>query len=156
MAHRLVQLDVEQLQGHVLQPVPLGVGPHELAHRARAVERVEGDAEVVAEDRDVEAREVEDLQDAGLLEQPLQAGGAGLRRAREELLTRDLDEHGPAGAVAELYAAQAVTQVPQAEGLGVDGQLRSCEVRLELFLGQVAADDLRRDLGWTLRHGPRL
>jgi hypothetical protein len=76
VAGGLVHFHVQQLQQVVLQAVAVGIRPDELARGARAVEGVHLDAQVVAQGGDVEACEVEDLEDARILEQALQAGAA--------------------------------------------------------------------------------
>jgi hypothetical protein len=149
----LVHLDVQQLEQVVLQAVAVGVGADELAHGAGAVDGLHDDAQVVAQRRQVEAGEVEDLEHARVLHQALQARRARSGRAgRVQRLPRDLDDGGAPRPVAELDQAEPVADVDEAERLGVHGHRVALQVGLELLFAQVPLHDLGRDVRRWLEH----
>ena len=150
----LVHLDVDELQGHVLQPVTIGVGADELARRPGAVDGIHADPQVVADGGDVEASEVEDLEDVGSLQEPLEAGRPLLQgHSRVEGCRRDLHECGPSRAIAELHDAEAITNGHEAHRFRIYRQVRRAQMGLELRLGQIAPHDLGQDIGRRVRHG---
>src|ERR1051326_6547062 len=93
----LFQVDPEEVLAQVPQAVPVGECPHEPRGDLRAVERLRHDAEIVVEDRDVEPREMEELDDARIGQQPLQVRrlvtpGGELHEVRVAIAARQLNE----------------------------------------------------------------
>ncbi len=104
--------------------------------------------------RHIETREVEDLHNPGVLEQPLQSGRAHRGRKRRCAARRrgNLNQHRAAGPVAKLHHAQTVTQGVQPHGLGVDRDLLLFQVVLKLVFGEIALRDLRGHVRGSLSH----
>ena len=91
----------EQVLGQILQAMLVGVGATQPRGDLGAVDRLRHHAEPLVEHRDIEAREVEDLEFRGIGEQPLE-----VRRAAD--LAADLHHVGRAVAGRELHHAEPV------------------------------------------------
>ena len=111
----LRQIDVEQLLHQILQPVPVGIGAHQLGRDLGAVDRRRHHAEIAPEHRHIEARVVKQLRHLGI-------GQAG---------ASDWAPHKPPAANCTICAvpspedklrqAQPVAKRIEAERLAVDG-----------------------------------
>ena len=120
--------DAEQLAGNVLEAVLVGVGAGEPRRGARAVERLRHDAERVEDHADVEAREVEDLQD-------LRIGHQLLEVRRRNVVRRNLHHVGRAVARRELHDAEPVALGVEPHRFGVD---RNSGAGVARQIGQIA------------------
>src|SRR5205085_7320353 len=108
------QVDTEELAAQVFQAVAIGVGARQLGGDLGAVDGLRLNIQVLFQHGDVEAAEVEDLEDGGIRQQRLQA-------RRRPVLAVELHEVGGVVAGRELYQAQPVAMWLQAQRLGVDG-----------------------------------
>ena len=70
----LGQLDAGEFCTKILEAVAIGIGPRQLGCDLGAVDRRRVDAEIVLHNRDIEAREVKDLQDPRVRQQRLEIG----------------------------------------------------------------------------------
>ena len=103
-----------QLGAQVLQAVAVGVGARQLGGDLGAVDGLGGHAQVQGQHAHIEAGEVEDLEDARVRQQGLQA-------RRRPVLAVELDEMGGVVAGRELDQAQPVAAGLEPQRLRVDG-----------------------------------
>ena len=118
----------------------VGVGAHELRGDLGAPHRGHDDAEILQDERDVEAREVQDLEPCGIGEHRLQVG-------RVILPDRELHEMLVAAAVRKLHDAEPVAELVEAHRLAVHGDGTGCEH----VCGQVALVEIRGQLSFPSR-----
>ena len=93
--------------------MPVRIGARQLGGDLGAIDRRRDEAEGLGQYADVEAAEVEELQNGRIGEQVLEIGRARLSRA-------ELDELGVPVAEGELRETQTVTMRIEAQSLGVD------------------------------------
>ena len=110
----LADLDPDEFAGEVFQPVPIRVGAGELGGDLGAIDGRGHHPEGMGQDGDVEAAEMEQLDDVRVGQQPLEVGRVLLTR-------RDLHDFGVAVAARQLDNAQPVAPDRQAERFGVEG-----------------------------------
>src|SRR6185312_9723933 len=110
----LRELDAEKVAAEILEAVAIGEGAREPRGDLGAIDRPCRDAEIMPEHGDVEAAEMEDLQDRGIGQQRLEAwrvigAGGELHEMRYAITGRKLDQ------------AQAVAMGIEAHRFRVDG-----------------------------------
>src|SRR5260221_3267232 len=138
----LRELDAEQIAAQILEPMTVGEGAHQPRRDLGAVDGPRHHAEVVLQHGDVEAREMKDLQDAGVGQQRLEA-------RRVEGSGRELHEMRDAVAGGELHQAQPVAVRVEPHGLGVDGDVGAeIEVGGQITAMKVDAQCLPGGLTW--------
>src|SRR5918994_1604552 len=110
----LRQLDAEQLLAQVLEPVPVGVGAGELGRDLGAIYRAAEHAQILPDDCQIVAREMEQLLDVGVGEQSTEIRSA---------IVGPTELHQVAFAIArrELYQTQPVAIGIQAHRFGIHG-----------------------------------
>ena len=94
----LGQILAQQFLRQVLQPVPVGIGAHQLGRDLGAIDRLGHDAEAVLQHGDVETPEMEQLD-------PVRIGQQFHEVRRLGLVLRDLDEAHFVSAVAQRRGA---------------------------------------------------
>ena len=104
----------DQLLHHVLQAMTVGVGAHQFRGDLGAKNRGGIDAEIMFDDREIEAGEMEQLQ-------PRRVGKHSLQHRRVIAAGREADEMLVAVSVGQLQQAQPVAQRIEAQRLAVDG-----------------------------------
>jgi len=109
--------------------MPVGVGAGQPRGDLGAIDRLRHHAQCVVERGEIEAREVEDLDDGRIAQQFFQV-------RRVVLAARDLDHVGGAVARRHLHHAQPVAVRIEAHGLGVDR--RRTGVARKVLVRQVA------------------
>src|SRR5579863_69175 len=107
------KLDAEQILAQIAQPVPVAEGTHQPRGGLGAIKRLRHHPEIVVEDREIEPREMEQLDDCGVDEEPLQIRGVVAAGG-------ELNEMSIAIAARELYQAQPVAMRVEPHRLGVD------------------------------------
>jgi hypothetical protein len=153
VAGDLVELDVEQLEQVVLQPVAVGVGAGELARGARAVERRDRDAQPVGDSGHVEAREVEDLEHARVLEEPPRRGARAARSRAGSSSPASICTIAPSASRSHSCTRHSRSRSVCRPIVSVStATSASSQVGLEQLLGEVAAHDLGGDVGGALGH----
>ncbi len=105
----------EQFLDQVLEAVAVGIGPHQLAGDLGAEHRRCDHAEVILDRREIESREVVELEPGRIGQHGLEVGrivGAAIGEADEVFVTLP---------VADLQEAEAVPGRHKPHGLGIDG-----------------------------------
>src|SRR5919106_36469 len=122
------QLDAEQVLAQVLEAMAVGIGAGELGCDLGAIDRPAHHAQVVLQDREIEAREVEHLLDRGIGQQTGEVGRVVAAVAEMHEMTRAVSG-------GQLHQAQPVTERVEPHRLGVDGDARpEVEIRRQVLL----------------------
>jgi hypothetical protein len=109
----LGKIDAEQFAHDILQPRPIGIGPHEARGDLGAIDGASDDAEAVAQHGDIKAGIVEDLGDIGVAQQPAEIG-------RFLEVGWDLHDIGAAIPWRKLHDTKAIAMRVQPHGFGID------------------------------------
>src|SRR5712691_2818299 len=96
----LLQIDAEQVLAQIPEPMPVGKRADQPRGDLGAIERLGHHPEVAVDDGDIEPREMEQLDDRWIDQQPLEvrrvvAAGGELHQVRIAIATRQLDQAKP-------------------------------------------------------------
>lgn len=129
----LGDIHADEVAAQVFKPVAVGEGAHQFRGDFGAVDRVHIRIKIVLEDGDVEPREMEDFHAGFVFHQGFQA-------RRVEILWVNLHQMRIALAVRQLHDAEAVTQVVQAHGFRVHGDIAlECHIRRKItFMHEIS------------------
>lgn len=111
----LRQRDAEQFLDEVLEPVPIGVGPRQLARDLGAVDGSRSDPKVVLDRRKIEPSKMKQLE-PGRISKDRRQIGRNVSRARVEA-----NQMLVTASIAYLHQAKAVARGHESHSLGVDG-----------------------------------